>query len=61
MIYLENKELEVNLFGRAIIWLDTGTFDSLYEAGSLVKSIEQKQRFKIGSPEEDFLENEMDQ
>ena len=52
MIYLENKELEVNLFGRAIIWLDTGTFDSLYEAGSLVKSIEQKQRFKIGSPEE---------
>ena len=52
MIYLENKELEVNLFGRASIWLDTGTFDSLYEAGSLVKSIEQKQRFKIGSPEE---------
>ena len=52
MIYLENKKLEVNLFGRAIIWLDTGTFDSLYEAGSLVKSIEQKQRFKIGCPEE---------
>ncbi len=52
MIYLKNKELEVNLFGRAILWLDTGTFDSLYEAGSLVKSIEKKQRFMIGCPEE---------
>ncbi len=52
MIYLNNNELEVNLFGRAILWLDTGTFDSLYEAGSLVKSIEQKQRFMIGCPEE---------
>ena len=52
MIYLKNNELEVNLFGRAILWLDTGTFDSLYEAGSLVKSIEQKQRFMIGCPEE---------
>ena len=52
MIYLKNNELEVNLFGRAILWLDTGTFDSLYEAGSLVKSIEIKQRFMIGCPEE---------
>jgi len=52
MIYLENKELDVKLFGRAIIWLDTGTFDSLYEAGTLVKSIENKQRLKIGCPEE---------
>ena len=52
MIYLKNNELEVNLFGRAILWLDTGTFDSLYEAGSLVKSIEKKQRFMIGCPEE---------
>ncbi|WP_288255662.1 glucose-1-phosphate thymidylyltransferase RfbA [uncultured Prochlorococcus sp.] len=52
MIYLRKGELEVNLFGRAIIWLDTGTFDSLYEAGALVKSIENKQLFKIGCPEE---------
>ena len=52
MIYLKNKELDVELFGRAIIWLDTGTFNSLYEAGSLVKSIENKQRLKIGCPEE---------
>ncbi|KGF96896.1 Glucose-1-phosphate thymidylyltransferase [Prochlorococcus marinus str. MIT 9302] len=52
MIYLKKGELEVNLFARAIIWLDTGTFDSLYEAGALVKSIENKQIFKIGCPEE---------
>ena len=52
MIYLSKGELDVNLFARAIIWLDTGTFDSLYEAGALVKSIENKQIFKIGCPEE---------
>ncbi len=52
MIYLSKGELEVNLFSRAIIWLDTGTFDSLYEAGALVKSIENKQILKIGCPEE---------
>ena len=51
-IYLEKEQLEVSLFGRAIIWLDTGTFDSLYEASSFVKSVENKQRFKIGCPEE---------
>ena len=48
---LSEEELEVNLFARAIIWLDTGTFDSLYEAGDL-KSIENKQILKIGCPEE---------
>ena len=51
-IYLEKEQLEVNLFGRATIWLDTGTFDSLFEASSFVKSLENKQRFKIGCPEE---------
>ena len=51
-IYLERKELKVNLFGRGTIWLDTGTFDSLFEASTFVKSIETKQRYKIGSPEE---------
>ena len=41
-------ELKVNLFGRGTIWLDTGTFDSLFEASTFVKSIETKQRYKIG-------------
>jgi len=52
IIYLKNKELNVNLFGRAIIWHDTGTFDSLFETSSLIKSIENKQRLRIGCPEE---------
>tara|TARA_A100000164_G_C21808745_1_gene724419 strand:- start:77 stop:970 length:894 start_codon:yes stop_codon:yes gene_type:complete len=52
MIYLKNEKLEVNLFGRAIIWHDTGTFDSLFETASLIKSIENKQRSRIGCPEE---------
>ena len=51
-IYLQKKELEVSLFSRSTVWLDTGTFDSLYEASSFVKSLEKKQRFKIGCPEE---------
>ena len=38
--------------GRATIWFDTGTFETLYEASSFIKSVENKQRFKIGCPEE---------
>ena len=52
MIYLKKKILNVNLFGRAVIWHDTGTFDSLFETAALVKSIENKQRSRIGCPEE---------
>lgn len=51
-IYLQKRKLEVSLMGRATIWFDTGTFDSLYEASSFIKSVENKQRLKIGCPEE---------
>ncbi len=51
-IYLQKRKLEVCLMGRATIWFDTGTFESLYEASSFIKSVENKQRFKIGCPEE---------
>ncbi len=51
-IYLQKRKLEVSLLGRATIWFDTGTFESLYEASSFIKSVENKQRFKIGCPEE---------
>tara|TARA_Y100000589_G_scaffold281912_1_gene279110 strand:+ start:1955 stop:2833 length:879 start_codon:yes stop_codon:yes gene_type:complete len=51
-IYLQKRKLEVSLMGRATIWFDTGTFESLYEASSFIKSVENKQRLKIGCPEE---------
>jgi len=51
-IYLKNKNVKVEVFGRGIAWLDTGTFDSLHEAGALVKTLEHSQGLKIGYPEE---------
>ena len=51
-IYLSRDKLNVQSFGRGMIWLDTGTFDSLQEAGSFVKTLENSQGLKIGYPEE---------
>ena len=51
-VYLDNGKLNVELMGRGIVWLDTGTFDSLHLAGSYIRTIEKRQGLKIGSPEE---------
>ena len=51
-IYLRNGELNVNILGRATGWFDTGTFDSLHEASSLIKTLEKRQGLRIGYPEE---------
>ena len=56
-IYLEEKKLSVITLGRGYGWLDTGTVDSLAEAGEYVKVIENRQGLKIACLEEISYKN----
>jgi len=51
-VYLERNQLDVQVMGRGDAWLDTGTHDSLLEAGQFIQSLEKRQGRKISCPEE---------
>ncbi|QME16861.1 glucose-1-phosphate thymidylyltransferase RfbA [Escherichia coli] len=50
--YLRNNLLTVELLGRGFAWLDTGTHDSLIEAGSFVETVQKRQGMMVACPEE---------
>lgn len=51
-LYLQNKDLRVEIMDRGYAWLDTGTHDSLLDAGQFIATIENRQGLKVSCPEE---------
>lgn len=52
VLYLKQQQLHVEIMGRGYAWLDTGTHDSLLEAGQYIATLERRQGLKVACPEE---------